>query len=246
MPRKSKILISILFLILITSAGVIYWTFFKASNSSRIITNRDQSAPQESIDPAKTPLAHHIESVPYYSELTGNTEGFCYGYSSMMLLEHYGFLKEKVIEFRDLIQKEGRGGPPDVFLGFQELGIADKVHIGYSQGFNPEHAQIYKTFVEDETTQTHILASQDNAKETLKDLISSNTPVMVLINNGTDYDVAIGYNSDYVYLNDPHDKGGANVKLTWTNFLSQWNSEEAGAPGRLAFPGDWGMIWLEK
>ncbi len=164
-----------------------------------------------------------------------------------MLLQHYGFSEDEVIQFRNLVQKEGRGGPPDIFLGFENLGLLDKVHIAYSKNYNPEYAQIYKTFVNNETAQIHVLDTQNSASRMLKQLIAQNTPVIVLINNGTDYDVAIGYDKDYVYLNDPHDKAeGPDTSISWNKFLTEWNTEQAGAPGMLAFPGDWGMIWLEK
>ncbi len=242
MDSRSKFIITTTSLVAVIIGITIY---LNSPETKKSLLPADSTS-QTSTEGQETPPTYHIDNVPYYSELTGNIEGFCYGYSSMMLLEHYGFTKDEVKSFRDFIQEQGRGGPPDAFMGFEKLGLRDKVHIGYSSDYSADFAQVYKTFVNNKNNQIHIFDSQETASQKLKELISSDIPTIVLINNGTDYDVAIGYDNDYVYLNDPHDKGGAYVKISWDKFLVEWNSEEAGAPGEIAFPGNWGMIWLEK
>lgn len=161
-------------------------------------------------------------------------------------LEYYGFSKEDVMSFKNFVQKQGRGGPPDIFLGFKEYGLINKVYVGYSKNYNKEYTEFYNNLVNEEDKQIIVFDNQVKAVYKLKKLISSDIPVIVLINYGSNYDVAIGYDQEYVYLNDSHDIGGANVSKAWDTFLDEWTSEESGAPGKIGFPGNYGMIWLEK
>jgi len=246
MKLGTKIIIITVILGLTAGAGFLSWKFSQKESLSLKESPQTERTAEEKKE-AETPPSFHIGEVPYYSEITGPTEGFCYGYSSMMLLEHYGFSKKEVRDFRDFVREKGRGGPPDVFVGFEKLGLMNKVHLGYSQNYNQDFAAFYKSFVGEEDEQITIFENQEAAVAKLKQLISSGTPVMVIINYGTDYDVAIGYDENHVYLNDPHDKGGPNVKKAWNEFRSEWViSEESTTPGTLGFPGDWGVVWLEK
>ena len=239
MRSKTKIITGLELFVLVVLIGFLFWN--KTGNQE--ITTLSLKKEKET---GELPLSYHIDNVPYYGEVIGMEEGFCYGYSAMMILEYYGFDKEKVMAFRNFVKNKGRGGPLDIFIGFKEYGLIDKIRVGYSKDYNQEYAGFYKSLVDEEKRQIVVFDSQKQAISKLKRLISSDIPVIVLINYGSNYDVAIGYDQEYIYLNDPHDIGGPNVKKSWSNFLTEWVvSEESGRPNTIGFPGDYGMIWLE-
>ena len=57
-----------------------------------------------------------------------------------MLMMDRGFTE---IEGIRAAMKSGLGGPPDMFMGFSEFGLIDKVRIAYSKDYIKEFADFY-------------------------------------------------------------------------------------------------------
>lgn len=211
--------------------------------------NLQEEIPEEEIK--EIPSSYHIQDVPIYQE-----NNFCYGASAMMLAKYAGLTEQEVQEFKTAI-KSGKGGPPDMFNGFRELDMIDKVRIGYSKNYVKEYANFYNSQVlTNPKEQTTLFENKNEAFENLKQLISSNTPVIILIHSGNHYVVATGYNEKYVYTNDPGYDDGYTYKIdsdpnlkqrriATNDFLAEWTIKSFEGGG-IGFPGDYGMIWLEK
>lgn len=209
---------------------------------------------REASEPAgskEIPASYHIKDVPYYGEL-----GFCYGSSGMMILKYNGFTEEQVQQYRTAV-KAGQGGPPDMFSGFMEVDALEEFKVGYSKNYNQEYAEFYNGFLDSE--QTVLFENKEQAFEMLKELISSDTPVIMLIHDGNHYVVAIGYDNQYVYTNDPgldnkwtyKIDGGADLKerrIQVSDFFDEWtvSGQETEIKGGVGFPGDYGMIWRDE
>jgi len=198
------------------------------------------------------PAFYHIKNPPYYRE-----DGFCWGASAMMLMMYEGFLESEIQEFRNIL-KNGRGGPPDMFLGFEEFNVLDRIRIAYSKDYNKEAAVFYnRQLLADPEEQVIILANENDALRKLKELISSDVLVVIIGHHGNHYMVVTGYDEGYIYINDPGidnvyltkygEKYQEKIKMSIDRFFEQWTVSgfEGGERG-ISFPGDFGMIWLEK
>jgi hypothetical protein len=179
----------------------------------------------------------------------------------MMLMKNYGFSEEEVQEFRDIL-KTGYGGHPDMFKGFAKFDIIDDVRLAYAQNYIQEFADFYnQKILPYPERQVILLDDQTTALNYLKKLISSDILVMVDIHYGTHFVIATGYDENYIYLNDPGFDGGEykygeegyqeKTKMSVERFLQEWNISQQEKllqemPGAIGFPGDYGMVWLEK
>lgn len=248
MSRKTIIIIAI---IIIAGGGIFYWIY--QSNSTPPET--PQKTPQEKQEEQPSiPSSYYIEDPPYYGE-----ENWCWGASSLMLLMGAGFIEEEVQEARTAIKTEGRGGPPDMFIGFEECDLVDDVRIAYSKDYVEEYADFYnQQLLVDPDEQTMLFDNRDQAFECLKTLISSDVLVMLVVHNGNHFVVATGYDQDYIYTNDPgwdnaydykidSDPNLEQRRIYLEDFLGEWSisGQESEIGGRIGFPGDCGMIWLE-
>lgn len=205
----------------------------------------------------KIPLSYHIENPPYYRE-----DGFCWGASAIMLMMDQGLIG---IESVREAMKSGFGGTPDMFRGFTEFGVMDKVRIAYSKDYIEEFADFYNQHVlVNPDNQVVLLDNQMGALNKLKELISSDILVIADIHYGNHFVVVTGYDEDYIYINDPGYDGGYNedhgyeggsyqehAKVSISQFLKEWSVSEqykslSDMEGAIGFPGDWGMIWLQK
>ncbi len=204
----------------------------------------------EEAEEKAVPVEYQIENSPYYRE-----DGFCWGASAIMLMMHEGFMGEEIQEFRRVL-KSGQGGPPDMFKGFSEFGVLNKVHIGYSKDYVKEYADFYNMrLLANPREQVVLFEDENQALEKLKKLVSLDILPIVVGHNGNHYMVVTGYDENYVYFNDPgidapfayqdhgqqryEEKGKMQTQL----FIKQWNISgfEGGGVG---FPGDYGMIWF--
>jgi len=198
------------------------------------------------------PPFYHIKNSPYYRE-----DGFCWGASAIMLMMDYGLSKNEIQEFRNIL-KSGPGGPPDMFRGFREFGVLDKVRIAYSRNYNKQFADFYnRQLLVNPEEQVIILADENEALEKLKELISSDILVMIIGHHGNHYMIVTGYDKDYIYINDPgkddvflervdyQTKYEEKIKMLTNNFFEQWNISNFEGGG-VGFPGNYGMIWLAK
>jgi len=201
---------------------------------------------------AEIPVSYHIKNPPYYRE-----DGFCWGASAIMLMMDYGLSENEIQGFRTIL-KNGRGGPPDMFMGFKEFGILDKIRIAYSKNYDKESADFYNhQLLANPEEQVVILEDENEALEKLKELISTDILVMIIGHHGNHYMVVTGYGDDYIYINDPGidnvyltkygEKYQEKTKMLIDRFFEQWTVSgfEGGERG-INFPGDYGMIWLEK
>ena len=201
------------------------------------------------------PSAYHIKDVPYYGE-----KSWCWGSSALMLLMDAGLRDEEIQNARTVIKNEGRGGPPDMFIGFQESGLVDNVRIAYSKDYIKKYADFYnRQLLIDPKKQTIIFDSQNEAFNYLKTLISSDVLVMIVVHNGNHFVIATGYDDNYLYTNDPGWDNGYDYKIDsdpelkqrripTDNFLEEWSisSQEKEIADKIGFPGNYGMIWLTK
>jgi len=252
---KAKILIILVILVCMGAviAGMTFW-FLKSQllKGPEEMTLEKGEKPEEQEEQIEVPLAYHIKNSPYYRE-----DGFCWGASAIMLMMDYGLTENEIKEFREIL-KSGRGGPPDMFMGFMEFGILDKVRIAYSKDYNKESADFYNyQLLTNPDEQVIILNNKEEALEKLKELISSDILVSIVGHHGNHYMIVTGYDEDYIYINDPGidnvylDKYGEKyqekIKMSIARFFEQWTvSGFEGEERGINFPGDYGMIWLER
>ncbi|HUV47032.1 MAG TPA: C39 family peptidase [Candidatus Bathyarchaeia archaeon] len=201
------------------------------------------------------PSSYHMENVPYYGE-----KNWCWGSSALMLLMGAGLTEEKIQNARAVIKNEGRGGPPDMFIGFQEYDLVDNVRIAYSKDYVEKYADFYNNqLLVNPGKQTILFDNQNEAFNYLKSLISSDVLVMIVVHNGNHFVIATGYDEDYIYTNDPGWDNGYDYKIdsgpdleqrriAMDDFLKEWSisGQEEEIGGKIGFPGDYGIIWLAE
>lgn len=242
-----KVLIVVLIIFAVIVGSYFIWNYFDSKKAGDLEKNSAQSQTevQKTTVSENAPESYQIKGVPLYQE-----KNFCYGESAMMILEYSGLNKEKVDEFKNFVKSNGKGGPPDIFMGFEaeEFDVIDNIHLGYSKDYNKEAKEFYDGFFDNPEKQVVLFEDKNEALKTLKEVVSQNIPVIVLIKNGNHYVVATGYDRDKIYLNDPDPDSGSQKTILLDDFLSQWNisDEEDSIAGKMGFPGDYGMIWLEK
>jgi len=217
-------------------------------------TTREE-AEKEQEKPLEIPLSYYIKNPPYYRE-----DGFCWGASAIMLMMDYGLPENEVQNTRTVL-KSGLGGTPDMFLGFSDFGVMDKVRIAYSKDYIKKFADFYnQQILATPEEQTILLNDQADALNYLKKLVSSDILVIADVHYGNHFVVITGYDENYIYINDPgNDNGyeyeegayGEHAKLSINQFLKEWgiSGQEktlAEMEGAIGWPGDYGMVWLEK
>ncbi len=216
------------------------------------LTDQEQEAGEPEEEQPKTPLSYHIKDPPYYRE-----DGFCWGASAIILMMYEGFLEDEIQVFRTIL-KSGPGGPPDMFRGFREFGVIDRVRIAYSKNYNKQFADFYnqQILVRPEE-QVILLDNQTDALNRLRELISSDILVIIMGHHGNHYMVVTGYDEDYIYISDPgidevflqkvdyQSEYQEKIKMSVENFFEQWNISDFEGGG-IGFPGNYGMIWIEK
>lgn len=236
-----KIILILILIAVIAAGGFGAWKILiqkEKGGKGDVAPSPSPSLTQE--PPEEIPLAHQIQNVPYYSE-----KNFCYGASAMMILGYYGFSEEEVQNYRNIVKTKGKGGPPDAFLGFEEYDLVDNVHIAYSQNYNSRDAQFYDRFLKNADQQKIIFADQEQALKKLKELVSQNILVITLIQQGNHYVVVTGYDEGYIYINDP-DPDFKQRKMALADFLAEWRDYKQDVGGNIGFPGEYGMIWLDR
>ena len=207
--------------------------------------------PAPSLSEEEIPSSYYIENPPYYGET-----GWCWGSSAMMLMMDQGFNEEEIQEARALIKTQGFGGPPDMFLAFIEYDLIGKIRIAYSKNYSKESADFYNSeFLVNPEEQIIILNNEDKALQKLKELVSSDVLVAIVGHHGNHYMVVTGYDGNYIYINDPGaddvylakygEKYQERTRMTTARFFEQW-AVSGFEGGGINFPGDFGMIWLEK
>jgi len=243
-----KVYIIIIVVIVVAIAGVIYW-FFRPQILEDSKGNKEQYNYLKTSEEVTYPVSYHIENPPYYSE-----KNWCWGSCAMMLMMDYGLTEQELQELKTVL-KSGRGGPPDIFMGFQAFGVNKKARIAYLKDYVKENADFYnEQLLVNPQDQTIILDNQKEALNLCKKLVSQDTLVMVLIHYGNHYVIVTGYDEGSIYIYDPgfddgYDyKGGSfneKTKMAEDSFLGEWNIKHFEGGG-VGFPGDCGMIWLEK
>jgi len=216
----------------------------------------DTKINEEKIEKAaekEIPTSYHIKNAPYYRE-----DGFCWGGSAIMLMIDHGLTK---IENIRAVMKSGRGGTPDMFMGFSEFGVIDKVRIAYSKDYIKEFADFYNhQILVRPDKQVILLDNQTHALNQLKRLVSSDILVIADVHYGNHFVVVTGYDEDYIYINDPGKDGEyeyedgdyqEHAKVSINQFLKEWGISKqektlSEMKGAIGFPGDYGMIWLAK
>ena len=201
------------------------------------------------------PLSYHIKNAPYYGE-----KKWCWGSSALMLLMDAGLNEKEVQNARTAIKNEGRGGPPDMFIGFREANLINNVRIAYSKNFVKKYADFYnRQLLVNPQEQTILFDNQEVAFDYLKRLISQNTSVMIVVHNGNHFVIATGYDQNYIYTNDPGWDNGYDYKIdsdpdlkqrriNISDFFNEWGiaGQEKEIDGKIGFPGNYGIIWLEE
>ena len=174
-----------------------------------------------------------------------------------MLLMNMGFSEEKAQNAKDIIKSKGHGGPPDMFIGFNEYDLLDNVRVAYSKDYVKRYADFYNTLLINPKKQTILFNNQDEAFEYLKKLISSDTIVIIVVHYGNHFVIATGYDENYIYTNDPGWDNGYDYKIDSDPnlkqrripvdyFLDEWSisGQEKEIGDKIGFPGDYGIIWL--
>jgi len=196
---------------------------------------------------------YHIDNAPYYSE-----KNWCWGSSALMLLMERGLTEEEIQNARAVIKNEGLGGPPDMFIAFQEYGLVGNVRIAYSKDYIEKYANFYNSqLLVNPVEQTILFDNQNEAFDYLKSLISSDVLVMIVVHNGNHFVIATGYDNNYIYTNDSGWDNGYDYKIdsdpdlkqrriAIDDFLKEWSisGQEEEIKGMIGFPGDYGIIWL--
>jgi len=201
------------------------------------------------------PSSYHIKNSPYYRE-----DGFCWGASAIILMMDYGLPENEVQNIRAVL-KSGPGGTPDMFMGFQDFGVIDKVRIAYSKDYIKEFADFYnQQILVMPDKQVILLDNKTVALNYLKRLVSSDILVIADVHYGNHFVVVTGYDESYIYISDPgYDNGYEyeedayveHARISINQFLKEWGisgqwksmQEKEGAIG---WPGDYGMIWIQK
>ncbi len=212
---------------------------------------KEGSEPKEEKQP-EAPSSYQIENAPYYRE-----DSFCWGASAIMLMMYQGFSDDEIQEFRTIL-KSGPGGPPDMFRGFSEFGVLDKVRLAYLENYSKESADFYnQQLLTNPAEQVTVLKDKEEAFEKLKELISSDILVSIVGHHGNHYMIITGYDENYIYLNDPgldnpffqridyQAEYKEKTKMSIAHFFEQW-TVSGFEGGGVNFPGDGGMIWLEE
>jgi len=187
------------------------------------------------------PTSYQITNVPYYSQ-----KNFCYGASMMMVLRYSGLGEQQVQKFKKILEEKGKGGPPDIFIGLKALNMINGIRLAYSKNYNQKFADFYKRNFNLLEKQIINFANSEEALSFLKQKVSSNIPVITLIQNGNHYVVVTGYDQSDFYFNDPDPDFGKR-KMAISDFLTEWTNYKQDVEGdQIGFPGEMGMIWLEK
>jgi len=215
-------------------------------------SGQPKEEPKEEEEQPGIPSSYRIENAPYYRE-----DGFCWGASAIMLMMYQGFSAGETQEFRTIL-KSGPGGPPDMFKGFSEFGVLDKVRLAYLEGYSKESADFYnQQLLTSPAKQVTILKDKGEALEKLKELISSDILVSIVGHHGNHYMIVSGYDENYIYLNDPgldnpffqridyQAEYKEKTEMSIAHFFEQW-TVSGFEGGGVNFPGDGGMIWLEE
>lgn len=244
MNKTLKIVLIVITLVVVV--GLIIWAMLNiASNKQQDQQTQITTEPTQTTS-AQIPTAHQISGVPYYYE----QGGFCYASSAMMILEKYGFSKDEVAEFKTLVKSKGKGGPPDIFIGFEDekFDVIDNIHMGYFKDYNKEPKEFYDDFFDNPEKQVTLFKDENEALAKLKQLVSQDIPVIAIIDNGNHYVVVTGYDELTISYNDPDPSSEQQKKIATQDFISEWNisQQDKSTGGKLGFPGDYGMIWLEK
>lgn len=251
-----KILITLIIIIILVIGGFfVYQTIFRYNQPSVEESKISSEEKTKEIETKSFPASYYIENPPYYRE-----DGFCWGGSAIMLMKDYGLKEEEVQDIRKVL-KSGPGGTPDMFLGFNDFGVIDKVRIAYSKDFIKEFADFYNhQILVNPKEQTILLDDQTYALDYLKKLVSSDVLVIADVHYGNHFVVVTGYDEDYIYINDPgrddayeYEKGyyEEQSKISIDQFLKEWGISKqektmAEKKDAIGFPGDYGMIWLVK
>jgi len=152
-----------------------------------------------------------------------------------MLLMNAGLEAEEIQNARTAIKTKGRGGPPDMFIGFREYNFIDNVRIAYSKDYVKKYTDFYNhQLLVDPQKQTILFDNQDIAFDYLKKLISQDVLVMIVVHNGNHFVIATGYDKNYVYTNDPGWDNGYDYKIDGgpdlkqrrikiADFLNEWS-----------------------
>lgn len=203
-------------------------------------TSKEKSTPLT--QQTKTaPASYQITDVPYYGQ-----KDFCYGASMMMVLKHSGLGEQQVQKFKKILEEKGKGGPPDIFIGLKALNLINSVRLAYSKNYNQKFADFYKRNFNLGENQIINFANPEEGLSFLKQKISADIPVIVLIQGGNHYVVVTGYDQNDIYLNDPDPDFGKR-KMAINDFLTEWTNYQQNVEGdQIGFPGEMGMIWLEK
>ena len=245
----SKLKITIIVVVVVLGLGYGFYRSGligkKTGQKANIITSVEEQS--------SLPSSYHIKDAPYYGE-----KRWCWGSSALMLLMNAGLTEEEVQNTRTAIKTEGRGGPPDMFIGFRKYDFIDNVRIAYSKDCVKKYADFYnRQLLVDPQKQTMLFDNQEVAFNYLKKLVSQDVLVMIVVHNGNHFVIATGYDKNYVYTNDPGWDNGYDYKIdgdpnlkqrriALDDFLNEWSisGQEKEIGGKIGFPGDYGMIWL--
>jgi len=251
---KKKIIFVILILVILCLSFAIYKSGLISKTAKKDAGKKVGTSISEDGN-FLAPSAYHIKNVPYYGE-----KNWCWGSSALMLLMERGLTEEEIQNARAVIKNEGLGGPPDIFIAFQEYDLADKVRIAYSKDYVEKYAKFYNSqLLVSPKEQTILFDNQNQAFNYLKSLISSDVLVMIVVHNGNHFVIATGYDDNYVYTNDSGWDNGYDYKIdsapdlkqrriAISDFLKEWSisGQEKEISGMMGFPGNYGIIWLAE